>query len=100
MRLAAIAVLVVLLMGGIGIVPVGAAGFTNERGLDRRNMDTSVDPCEDFYQYANGKWLKNNPIPDEYSVWSISNEVRERNFVLLKEILPESSTLALQHVAE
>ncbi len=91
MRLAAIIVLVVLLMGGAITVPVGAAGFTNERGLDRRNMDTSVEPCEDFYQYANGQWLKNNPIPDEYSVWSISNEVRERNFEVLKEILEEAA---------
>ena len=91
MRVTAIAVLVVLLMGGVWTVPVGAAGFTNERGLDRRNMDTSADPCEDFYQFANGKWLKNNPIPDEYSIWSISNEVRERNFVLLKEILEEAA---------
>ncbi|MGB6336219.1 MAG: M13 family metallopeptidase [Thermoanaerobaculia bacterium] len=91
MRFAAIAVLVVLLMGGVCTVPVGAAGFTNERGLDRRNMDPSADPCEDFYQFANGNWLKNNPIPDEYSIWSISNEVRERNFELLKEILEEAA---------
>ncbi|MGB6361709.1 MAG: M13 family metallopeptidase [Thermoanaerobaculia bacterium] len=91
MRFAAIAVLVVLLMGGVCTVPVGAAGFTNERGLDRRNMDPSADPCEDFYQFANGNWLKNNPIPDEYSIWSISNEVRERNFALLKEILEEAA---------
>jgi len=60
---------------------------TNERGLDRRNLDTSVSPCEDFYQYANGKWMERNPIPAEYSVWSISNEMRERNNILLRELL-------------
>ncbi|MGB6992949.1 MAG: M13 family metallopeptidase [Thermoanaerobaculia bacterium] len=91
MRFAATAVLVFVLMGGGIVAPVGAAGFTNERGLDRRNMDPSADPCEDFYQFANGNWLKNNPIPDEYSIWSISNEVRERNFALLKEILEEAA---------
>jgi len=64
---------------------------TNERGLDRRNMDESVDPCVDFYQYANGKWIERNPIPAEHSVWSISNEMRERNTKLLREILEEAA---------
>jgi putative endopeptidase len=77
MRFVTTAVLVFVLMGGGIVAPVGAAGFTNERGLDRRNMDTSVDPCEDFYQFANGNWLKNNPTPDEYSSWGISNEAMD-----------------------
>jgi putative endopeptidase len=64
---------------------------TNERGLDRRNMDETVEPCADFYQYANGKWMERNPIPAEYSVWSISNEMRERNNLLLREILEEAA---------
>lgn len=33
------------------------------------NIDNSTSPGEDFFQYANGTWLKNNPIPDEYSRW-------------------------------
>ena len=68
---------------------VGA--FTNERGLDKRNFDTSVSPCADFYQYANGGWMKSNPIPAAYSTWGISNEMRDRNLELLKQILEETA---------
>jgi putative endopeptidase len=60
---------------------------TNDRGLDRRNMDPSTPACVDFYQHANGKWLERNPIPEDQSRWGIGHEMRERNYVLLKEIL-------------
>ncbi len=64
---------------------------TNERGLDRRNMDTTADPCVDFYQYANGGWMAKNPIPADQSGWGLGSEVRERNYLLLREILDEAA---------
>ncbi len=64
---------------------------TNERGLERRNMDPSIGPCQDFYQFANGKWLERNPIPADHSTWGIGNEMRERNYVLLREILEDAA---------
>ncbi|GGH22038.1 M13 family metallopeptidase [Mucilaginibacter phyllosphaerae] len=42
-----------------------------------KNIDKSAKPGDDFFQYANGAWLKNNPIPAAYSSWSIFNLVQE-----------------------
>ena len=37
------------------------------KGVDRNNLDESIAPQEDFYQYACGGWMKANPIKAEYS---------------------------------
>jgi putative endopeptidase len=68
-----------------------ASAFTNDHGLDRRNFDPSVAACTDFYRYANGGWLDSNPIPAEYSNWGMGNELRERNFNQLKQILDDTA---------
>src|SRR5690348_17421526 len=65
----------------------GAVAHTNERGIDPRNFDASAPACADFFQHANGGWLKSNPIPAEYSQWSLDDELRERNLAMLREIL-------------
>ena len=65
----------------------GAAAHTNEIGIDARNFDGSVSACTDFFQHANGGWLKSNPIPAEYSQWSLDDELRERNLALLRDVL-------------
>ncbi|MEO5561376.1 MAG: M13 family metallopeptidase [Dokdonella sp.] len=65
----------------------GAIAHTNEVGIDAQNFDDSVSACTDFFQHANGGWLKSNPIPAEYSQWSLDDELRERNLTLLREVL-------------
>ncbi|WP_246000608.1 M13 family metallopeptidase [Pontibacter diazotrophicus] len=62
------------------------------RGLDLANMDTTVDPCTDFYQYANGGWIKDNPIPASESRWGSFNELTERNNAVLRELLTEAAS--------
>ena len=59
--------------------------------IDANNMDTTVKPGDDFYRYANGNWLKNNPIPPEYSRYGVFEALEEENYEQLKTILAEAS---------
>lgn len=55
------------------------------------NMDTTMNPSEDFFQYANGGWIKNNPIPEEQSSWGIGNLVMEENLKRLRSISEDAA---------
>lgn len=55
------------------------------------NLDTTVSPAVDFFQYANGGWLKRHPIPASEASWGIGNEVREQLYVNLRKINEESA---------
>lgn len=50
------------------------------------NMDTSVSPADDFFMYANGGWIRQNPIPDDQSSWSIGHAVQEELYKRLRSI--------------
>ncbi|HEV8284986.1 MAG TPA: M13 family metallopeptidase [Chitinophagaceae bacterium] len=50
------------------------------------NLDTTVSPTKDFFDYANGGWITRNPIPADLSNWGIGNLVIEENLKRLREI--------------
>lgn len=57
--------------------------------IDLANMDTSINPADDFFRYANNNWLKNNPIPEEYSSYGAFTEIDLKNEILLQGIIDE-----------
>lgn len=56
-------------------------------GIDPVNMDTTVTAGNDFYQYACGGWLKNNPLTDEYSSYGSFDVLAENNRQQLKDLI-------------
>lgn len=52
----------------------------------KANLDTTVNPANDFFEYANGGWIKNNPIPDEQKSWGIAYLVQEDLYGRLRTI--------------
>lgn len=90
--LSALLISVAMLWAACGSDKAGeeTAGSSNH-GFDVSNMDTTVSPRTDFYQFANGTWLANNPVPATESRWASFNELIENNKKLIKEILEESA---------
>ena len=60
-------------------------------GLDPANLDMSVKPSQDFFQFANGGWLAKNPVPPEYSRYGSFEELTEKNYRDLHRILEEAA---------
>jgi putative endopeptidase len=50
------------------------------------HIDSSIHPGDDFFMYANGNWIKQNPIPAEESSWGIGNAVNEELYERVRHI--------------
>jgi putative endopeptidase len=55
------------------------------------DMDPTASPCRDFYQYADGGWLKSNPIPASFSRWGSFTVLADHNREVLKKVLDDAA---------
>src|SRR5215213_2149444 len=60
------------------------------KAFDTSRMDTTADACTDFFQYANGTWLKNTEVPPAFPRWGTFNILADNNQAILKEILEKA----------
>ena len=58
-------------------------------GVNRADMDLTVSPGEDFFEYAGGNWMKNNPLKPEYSRYGVFDDLAENNRKQLQELFAE-----------
>ena len=82
----------ILFLACLGVLKArGSSGdSTNGWGFSTTNLDRSCKPCDDFYEFAMGGWMKKNPIPPEFPSWGSFTILADRNQSSMRGILEAS----------
>jgi putative endopeptidase len=75
----------------LSFIAIAAFAQSSPTGIDLGAIDRTINPCNDFYRYACGTWMKNNPIPGDQSRWGRFDELAERNRQTLRAILEKAA---------
>jgi len=82
----------ILLVSGIYLSACQSkSSESSQRDILAEVVDTTVSPKDDFFKYAVGTWLKQNPIPASESSWGIGSLVQEETYTRLKTISEKSA---------
>jgi putative endopeptidase len=84
------------LKGCFAVLGILAASYSANAQLpakliDPANMDLTVKPGDDFYNYASGTWVKNNPVPGKETRWGTFNALRDFNSNAVKSLVEEAA---------
>src|SRR5258705_9196316 len=88
-RIVATVVLCIVFLGVLrasGAVGNSSGGW----GFNPANLDKTCKPCDDFYQFAMGGWMKSNPIPPEFPTWGSFTVLADRNQESMRGILEDA----------
>ena len=88
-KITMVAALAVAALAADAQAPATAQGAAH--GVNKADMDMSVRPGDDFYQYAGGGWLKANPMKPEYSSYGVFNDLAETNRKQIRELFENLS---------
>jgi putative endopeptidase len=80
-----------LALVAIAVVSWTPPGKKKKKFIDPSNMDLSVRPGDNFYEYANGNWMKQNPVPASKTRWGSFDELREESSKRLRILLDEAA---------
>ena len=78
--------IIFLLLVGFSLMTCGTKSTQEQPDILYSNLDTTVPPKQDFFQYANGRWIKNNPIPASETNWGIGQMVQNEIYSRLTKI--------------
>lgn len=89
--LAALAAIIVLIGVFQKSSPAAPAADSAGKGFDTSNLDTKVQPCTNFYLYADGGWKAKNPIPPAFPWWTRFSVLAEHNREILRNLLEKDA---------
>src|SRR5581483_1249992 len=97
MRLFVLSIMTTVVVGlSLGFVLAKASAQTGKKdnaihGFDTSSLDKTANACHDFYQFADGGWLKKTEIPAAYPEWGRFDELQDKNREVLHKILDDAS---------
>lgn len=74
---------------GVALSAAFMADTTQLKGIDYTAIDKAVKPNDDFYHFASGTWLKNNPVPADQSRWGSFDVLADENNKKIRTVIEE-----------